>query len=73
MSLRRTFLILIALAALLAIWGYATAVSVPIVRQARLDLPRWPAGAPPFARAVNIAFLVLSLAYFLQQVIRDIS
>ena len=25
----------------------------------------WPAGAPPFARAVNIAFLVLSLAYFL--------
>ena len=25
----------------------------------------WPAGAPPFARAVNIGFLVLSLAYFL--------
>jgi hypothetical protein len=25
----------------------------------------WPAGAPPFARAVNIAFLVLSLGYFL--------
>ncbi len=25
----------------------------------------WPAGAPPFARVVNIAFLVLSLAYFL--------
>ena len=24
----------------------------------------WPEGAPPFARAVNIAFLVLSLAYF---------
>jgi hypothetical protein len=22
----------------------------------------WPAGAPPFARAVNIAFLLLSLA-----------
>lgn len=25
----------------------------------------WPAGAPPFARAVNVAFLVLSLGYFL--------
>lgn len=24
----------------------------------------WPAGAPPFARIVNIAFLVLSLATF---------
>lgn len=24
----------------------------------------WPEGAPPFARAVNIAFLVLSLGYF---------
>lgn len=23
----------------------------------------WPEGAPPFARAVNIVFLVLSLAY----------
>ena len=25
----------------------------------------WPTGAPPFARWVNIAFLVASLAYFL--------
>lgn len=25
----------------------------------------WPAGAPPFARIVNIIFLVLSLLYFL--------
>ena len=25
----------------------------------------WPAGAPPFARAVNILFLALSLGYFL--------
>ena len=24
----------------------------------------WPEGAPPFARAVNVLFLVLSLAYF---------
>ena len=25
----------------------------------------WPEGAPPFARAVNILFLLLSLFYFL--------
>ena len=24
----------------------------------------WPEGAPPFARVVNVAFLVLSLGYF---------
>lgn len=24
----------------------------------------WPEGAPPFARIVNVIFLVLSLAYF---------
>jgi len=24
----------------------------------------WPEGAPPFARTVNVAFLVLSLAFF---------
>ena len=24
----------------------------------------WPAGAPPFARSVNIAFLAASLCYF---------
>ena len=27
----------------------------------------WPEGAPPFARAVNIAFLSGSLIYFLSQ------
>ena len=26
----------------------------------------WPEGAPPFARAVNIVFLVLSLLYFVR-------
>jgi len=26
----------------------------------------WPEGAPPFARVVNIAFLVASLAYFVR-------
>ena len=25
----------------------------------------WPAGAPPFARVVNIGFLIASLSYFL--------
>jgi hypothetical protein len=25
----------------------------------------WPEGAPPFARGVNIGFLILSLTYFL--------
>ncbi len=25
----------------------------------------WPEGAPPFARSVNIVFLVLSLSYFI--------
>lgn len=25
----------------------------------------WPEGAPPFARTVNIAFLILSLLYFI--------
>jgi hypothetical protein len=25
----------------------------------------WPEGAPPFARVVNILFLLLSLAYFI--------
>ena len=30
----------------------------------------WPAGAPPFARTVNIAFLVLSFAFFLTLVIK---
>lgn len=27
----------------------------------------WPEGAPPFARTVNILFLVLSLLYFVTQ------
>ncbi len=31
----------------------------------------WPAGAPPFARTVNIAFLALSLLTFLLRVPRS--
>jgi len=30
----------------------------------------WPEGAPPFARVVNIAFLVLSLGYFVRTLSR---
>jgi len=29
----------------------------------------WPAGAPPFARVVNIAFLVLNLGFFIRLVV----
>jgi predicted MPP superfamily phosphohydrolase len=54
MSLRRILSILIALAALVAAWGYGTAVSVPVVREARLDLPGWPRGVPP-VKAVLIS------------------
>jgi predicted MPP superfamily phosphohydrolase len=43
-----------ALALLLLIWGYATAVSTPVVRHARLALPGWPEGAPRI-RAVLIS------------------
>lgn len=28
----------------------------------------WPAGAPPFARVVNIGFLIASLGYFLRAI-----
>jgi hypothetical protein len=30
----------------------------------------WPEGAPPFARTVNILFLVASFAYFISEVVR---
>lgn len=30
----------------------------------------WPEGAPPFARGVNVAFLVLSLLYFVAALLR---
>lgn len=29
----------------------------------------WPEGAPPFARTVNILFLILSLVYFISQLV----
>lgn len=33
----------------------------------------WPAGAPPFARGVNIAFLVGSLAFFVSVLLREMT
>jgi predicted MPP superfamily phosphohydrolase len=52
--LLRLFLTSMALAALLAGYAYAVAVSDPVVRRARIALPDWPAGAPP-VRAVLVS------------------
>jgi predicted MPP superfamily phosphohydrolase len=56
MTLRRLFLVLVAAALLLAGWGYWTAIADPVVREAEIALPGWPAGAPPL-RAVLISDL----------------
>ena len=50
----RILLLLVALAALLVGWCYWTAVADPVVREARVGLADWPAGAPP-VRAVLIS------------------
>jgi predicted MPP superfamily phosphohydrolase len=47
MSLRRALLLLILLAVALAGYGYWGATRAPIVREAAVALPDWPAGAPP--------------------------
>ncbi|MEA3000497.1 MAG: uncharacterized protein QOK17_2330 [Sphingomonadales bacterium] len=47
MSARRVLLMLIGLAAALAGYGYWGATRPPIVREAAVALPHWPAGAPP--------------------------
>ncbi|MEA3033130.1 MAG: uncharacterized protein QOH86_1146 [Sphingomonadales bacterium] len=47
MSLRRAFLLLVLLAVALAGYGYWGATRAPIVREAAVALPDWPAGAPP--------------------------
>src|SRR3954470_123927 len=47
MSLRRTLLLLVLVAAALAGFGYWGATRAPIVRQASVALPDWPPGAPP--------------------------
>lgn len=51
---RKIMYVLVALALLgiaLTGWGYRTATADPVVRETRVDLPDWPAGAPP-VRAV---------------------
>lgn len=53
MTFKRFLLILAALLLLLAGWSYWTAVSDPAVREARVQLPGYPAGQPP----VRIALL----------------
>jgi predicted MPP superfamily phosphohydrolase len=56
MTLRRLFLLLVAAALLLTGWGYWTAIADPLVREAEIALPGWPAGAPPL-RVVLISDL----------------
>ena len=53
MTFKRFLLILAALLLMLLGWGYWTAVSDPIVREARVDLPGFPAGQAP----VRVALL----------------
>lgn len=56
MKIRRIWAaaLLLTLATGLSLWGYAEATSVPLVRQAKIALPGWPAGAPP-VRALLIS------------------
>ena len=54
--LKRSLLLLIVLALGFIAFGYATAVSDPVIRRARISLADWPSGAPP-VRAVLISDL----------------
>lgn len=56
MRIRRFLLLLVALLVALTGWAYWTAIADPVVREAALALPGWPAGAPP-VRAVLISDL----------------
>src|SRR6476646_2772848 len=47
MSLRRFLLLVVALLLALLGWCYWTAIADPVVREADVALPDWPAGAPP--------------------------
>jgi predicted MPP superfamily phosphohydrolase len=53
MTFKRFLLILAALAILLIGWSYWSAISDPVVREARVELPGFPAGQAP----VRVAFL----------------
>ncbi|MES2523027.1 MAG: hypothetical protein V4617_10040 [Gemmatimonadota bacterium] len=48
----------------------ATLVVLLVLNAVVLLGQAWPAGAPPFARTVNIAFLLASFAYFLRALVR---
>ena len=54
MTFRRFLLFLILAATALVGWMYWTATRDPVVRETEVQLPRWPAGAPP-VRAVLIS------------------
>jgi predicted MPP superfamily phosphohydrolase len=56
MKVRRFFALVVALGLALTGWAYWTAIADPVVREAELALPGWPAGAPPI-RAVLISDL----------------
>lgn len=45
--LQRLFLMLLLAGAAIVAWAYATAVSTPVVRSARVAAAGWPSGAPP--------------------------
>ena len=47
MRVRRFLLLLVALGLALLGWCYWTAIADPVVREAQVGLPDWPAGAPP--------------------------
>ena len=47
MSLRRFLLLVVAFGLALLGWCYWTAIADPVVREADVALPDWPAGAPP--------------------------
>src|SRR3954470_8207036 len=56
MSMRRFLLLPVALGLALLAWCYWTAIADPVVREADVALPDWPAGAPP-VRALLISDL----------------
>jgi predicted MPP superfamily phosphohydrolase len=47
MRVRRFLLLMVALGLTLLGWSYWTAIADPVVREADVALPDWPAGAPP--------------------------
>jgi uncharacterized membrane protein YccC len=48
-------------------WHRTLLIALVVLNAVVLLGQLWPEGAPPFARAVNIGFLVASLIYFVWQ------